>query len=164
MTTGTDAIEKTILLRAPHDRVWGALTDSPEFGAWFGMKLEGPFVPGKAMRGSIVPTQADVEVAKLQKRFEGAPVDLTVETIEPMRLFSFRWHPFAIEKGVDYSAEPMTLVAFVLEPVADGVLLTVTESGFDAIPLARRAKAFAANEGGWDMVITLVEKYLGHAA
>ena len=83
--------------------------------------------------------------------------------MEPGRLFSFRWHPYAIEPGVDYSAEPATLVTFALAEVADGVMLTVTESGFDRIPLARRAKAFAANDQGWSMVVTLIAKYLGHA-
>jgi uncharacterized protein YndB with AHSA1/START domain len=81
--------------------------------------------------------------------------------LEPERLFSFQWHPYAIERGVDYSAEPTTLIVFQLEDVPDGVMLTVTESGFDRIPLARRAKAFQANEQGWGMVVKLIEDYLG---
>jgi uncharacterized protein YndB with AHSA1/START domain len=164
MTASTDRIEKHIVLHAPHERVWRALTDSREFGAWFGMKLDGPFVAGKVVRGTIVPTQADAEIAKLQKDFEGHPVELIVETIEPMCLFSFRWHPYAVERGVDYSGEPTTLVAFEVAKADGGIKLTVSESGFDAIPVARRAKAFAANEGGWGMVITLIGKYLAHAA
>jgi hypothetical protein len=80
--------------------------------------------------------------------------------MEAERLFSFRWHPFAVEANVDYSAEPMTLVEFMLEEVTEGVMLTVTESGFDQIPLARRAKAFTANEGGWGMVVGLIAKYV----
>ncbi|MCU1259339.1 MAG: Activator of Hsp90 ATPase 1 family protein, partial [Bryobacterales bacterium] len=101
--------------------------------------------------------------ANAQKEYEGMPFEITVEEMEPERLFSFRWHPFAIERGVDYSAEPATLVEFVLEEAADGVMLTVTESGFDGIPLARRAKAFTANEQGWGMVVKLIEEYLVHA-
>src|SRR5216684_1470053 len=141
----TDRIEKKILLRAPRKRVWHALSDSTEFGSWFGMKFDGPFAPGASMRGVIVPTAVNAEVAKAQKPHEGKAFEITIDQVEPERLFSFRWHPFAVEAGVDYSVEPATLVAFTLEEVADGVMLTVTESGFDRIPLARRAKAFAAN-------------------
>src|SRR5713101_8119900 len=86
--------------------------------------------------------------------------EITIEQIEPERLFSFRWHPFAVERGVDYSAEPTTLIVFTLEEVAGGVMLTVTESGFDRIPLARRAKAFTANEGGWSIMVKVIEEYL----
>jgi uncharacterized protein YndB with AHSA1/START domain len=158
-----DRIEKKILLRAPRKRVWRALSDSTEFGTWFGVRFEGPFTPGASVRGVIVPTTVDAAVAKAQKEYEGTSFEITVEQIEPERLFSFRWHPFAVERGVDYSAEPSTLVVFELEEVADGVMLTVTESGFDRIPLARRAKAFTANEGGWDMMTKVIEQYVSHA-
>ena len=159
----TDRIEKKILLHAPRKRVWRALTDSKEFGTWFGMKFDGPFAPGATMRGVIVPTQVNADVAKAQKPYEGLPFEITIEKMEPERLFSFRWHPNAVERGVDYSAEPTTLIEFVLEEVANGVLLTVTESGFDRIPLARRAKALTANEQGWGMVVKLIEEYLVQA-
>ena len=159
----TDRIEKKILLRAPRKRVWRALSDSTEFGTWFGMKFDGPFTPGTSMRGVIVGTTVNAEVAKAQKQHEGLPFEITIEQMEPERLFSFRWHPFAVERGVDYSAEPTTLIVFTLEEAADGVLLTVTESGFDRIPLARRAKAFTANEQGWGMVVKLIEEYLVQA-
>jgi len=159
----TDRIEKKVLLRAPRKRVWRALSDSAEFGTWFGVKFDGPFAPGACMRGVIVPTQVNAEVANAQKPYEGLPFEITIEKMEPERLFSFRWHPFAIERGVDYSAEPTTLVVFALEEVASGVMLTVTESGFDRIPVARRAKAFTANEQGWGMVVKLVEEYLVRA-
>jgi uncharacterized protein YndB with AHSA1/START domain len=155
----TDRIEKKILLHAPLRRVWRALADSTEFGTWFGMKLNGPFVPGALMRGVIVPTRVNAEVAKAQKKYEGLAVEITIEKMEPERLFSFRWHPYAIEKGVDYSAEPTTLIEFVLEEIKDGVMLTVRESGFDQIPLTRRVKAFTANEEGWAMVLKLIEEY-----
>ncbi len=158
----TDRIEKTIVLRAPRKRVWRALSDSKEFGTWFGVKFDGPFAPGASMRGVIVPTTVNAEVANAQKEYEGKPFEITIEQVEPERLFSFRWHPFAVERGVDYSAEPTTLVVFALEEVANGVMLTVTESGFDRIPLARRAKAFTANEQGWSMVVKLIEEYLVH--
>ena len=160
----TDRIEKKILLRAPRKRVWRALSDSAEFGTWFGVKFEGAFTPGACVRGTIVGTAVDAEVAKAQKEYEKVPFEITIERIEPERLFSFRWHPHAIERGADYSHEPTTLIEFTLEEVAGGLMLTVVESGFDQIPLARRAKAFRANEQGWSLVVTLIEKYLAQAA
>src|SRR3984893_363721 len=159
----TNRIEKKVLLRAPQKRIWRALSDSTEFGSWFGMKFDGPFAPGVRMRGVITPTTVDAEVAKAQKEVEGMPFEITIEQMEQERLFSFRWHPFAVERGVDYSAEPTTLVVFELEEVENGVMLTVTESGFDQIPIARRAQAFTTNEQGWGMVVNLIEKYLVHA-
>jgi len=158
--TTTDRIEKKILLRAPRKRVWRALANSMEFGIWFGVKFESPFTPGAHLRGKLVGSAVDAEVAKAQKQHEHVPFEITIDRIEPERLFSFRWHPYAIEPGVDYSHEPTTLIEFTLEEVPKGVMLTVTESGFDQIPLARRVKAFTANEQGWGKVIQLVEKYL----
>jgi len=160
----TDRIEKKITLRAPRARVWRALTDSKEFGHWFGVRFDGPFSRGAVVRGVITPTAVDAAVAKAQKPYEGMPFEITIETIEPERVFAFRWHPYAIDKNVDYSKEPTTLVSFTLDDSGQGgILLTVIESGFDRIPLARRAEAFTANEGGWGMVITLIDKYLANA-
>ena len=159
----TDRIEKTIVLNAPLNRVWRALADSGEFGTWFGMKFESQFAPGAVMRGIIVPTTVDAEVAKGQKALEGLAFELVVDQMESERLFSFRWHPGAVDPDVDYSVEPTTLVTFTLEQATSGVMLTVTESGFDRIPLERRAKAFSANEQGWSKVVTLIAKYLDHA-
>ena len=164
MSTETDRIQKQVLLRAPRARVWRALTDHREFGSWFGMRYDGPFTPGARIRATIVPTTVDAEVARRQKEFEGISFDITIDRMEPERVFSFRWHPGAVEPGVDYASEPTTLVVFELKEAPDGVLLTVTESGFDRIPLARRAKAFKGNEAGWGMVIKLIEKYLERAA
>jgi uncharacterized protein YndB with AHSA1/START domain len=158
-----DSIEKKILLKAPLARVWRALSDSTEFGTWFGVKFEGPFLAGTRLRGVIRPTTVDAEVARHQKPYEGTAFEIMVERLEPERLFSFRWHPYSVEPGVDYAAEPTTLVIFSLEEVADGILLTLTESGFDAIPLERRAKAFSANDGGWTMQMKLIERYVGDA-
>src|ERR1700674_2961293 len=115
----TDRIEKKILLRAPRKRVWRALSDSTEFGTWFGVKFDGPFAPAACMRGVIVPTTVDAEVAnavnarRAEKEYDGMPFEITIEQREPERLFSFRWHPFAVERGIDYSGDPTTLVVFV---------------------------------------------------
>jgi uncharacterized protein YndB with AHSA1/START domain len=134
-----DRIEKHIELKAPVARVWRALTDYREFGEWFRVKLDGPFVPGEVSTGHI--TYAGYEHLKW---------NATVKAMEPERLFSFTWHPYAVDPDADYSAEPPTLVEFKLEPTpAGGTLLTVVESGFSKIPAGRRAEAFRMNEGGW---------------
>ncbi len=156
----SDRIEKQILLRAPHDRVWRAISNAAEFGSWFGVAFDGPFIERARLTGKIVPTTVDAEVAKMQEPYAGKAFEWTVERIEPKRKISFRWHPYAIEEGVDYLKEPTTLIEFELAETTGGILLTITESGFDGIPLARRAKAFKANEGGWGMQIRLIEKYL----
>ena len=161
MSTNTaDRIEKTIVLRATRDRVWRALTDPTEFGDWFGMRFEDPFIPGARVRGAIVGTTADPEIARAQQAHAGMRFEIVIDRIEPQRLFSFRWHPGAVDPKVDYSAEPTTLVEFTLDDAAGGVRLTVAESGFDGIPLARRASAFAQNEQGWGIIVTLIDKHL----
>jgi uncharacterized protein YndB with AHSA1/START domain len=136
--SNTDQIRKQVQLKAPPSRVWRALTDAGEFGTWFGVKLEQPFVVGQLAAGRI--THAGYE----HVRFE-----IRIERIEPETLFAYRWHPYAIDQAVDYSAEPMTLVEFTLEPEGGGTLLTVVESGFDRIPAARRDEAFRMDESGW---------------
>jgi uncharacterized protein YndB with AHSA1/START domain len=160
----TDRIEKKIVLRAPLKRVWRAIADSQEFGTWFGLKFDGPFVQGASVRGVIVPSTISSEINALEKPHEGVVFEIKIEKIEPERLFSFRWHPNAVKPDFDYSKEPTTLVVFTLEEVAEGVLLTITESGFDRIPLARRAEAFLANQEGWSMMVRVIEEYLAKAA
>lgn len=155
----TDRIEKRIELCASRERVWRAISDAKEFGTWFGVELDGPFVAGERLNGRIVPTQVDDEVAKSQEPSSGTPFQVHVERIEPMRLFSFRWHPYVVEPS-DYATEPMTLVTFELRDCAAGTELTITESGFDRIPAARRAESFTRNEGGWTAQTKLVAKYL----
>jgi uncharacterized protein YndB with AHSA1/START domain len=136
MTT-TDSIRKEIVLRAAPARVWRALTTAREFGAWFGANMHDEFAPGATARGSMV--------------FKGKEltIEFHVDRMEPERLLAFRWHPFAIDPEVDYSQEPLTRVELVLAAAPEGTRLTVTETGFDQLPLARRAKAFEMNSGGW---------------
>jgi uncharacterized protein YndB with AHSA1/START domain len=158
----TDKIEKTATLKAPLAKVWSAISDSAAFGTWFGMTLEGPFVEGQTVAGKIAKTQVDDEVAKQQEAYVGMRCDLMIERIVPLKLFAFRWHPGA-EPEVGPNA-PTTLVTFELEEVAGGTRLTITESGFDALPLERRAKAFAENEGGWEAQLGLIAQYLARQA
>jgi uncharacterized protein YndB with AHSA1/START domain len=156
----TDRIEKRIVLKASLERVWRAISEPGQFGAWFGVALDGPFVAGQEAVGRIVPTRVDPEVARLQEPVAGLPWRVKVEEVEPMRRLSFRWHPFAVDPAHDYSPEPMTLVTFALEEVEGGVLLTITESGFDRLPLARRTGARKSNAGGWEHQTRLIGKYL----
>lgn len=159
----SDRIEKKVLLSAPRERVWRALSVASEFGAWFGMEIEGQIAPGVTLRARIVPTKVDPEIAAQQKAYENMPFDLFFERVEPPRVMSFRWHPYPEEEAGDISSAPTTLVTFELEDAEGGTLLTVSESGFDRIPIERRAKAFAANEGGWEIQTRLIAKYLAHA-
>ena len=159
----TDRIEKQVVLRAPMDRVWRAISDSQEFGRWFGVRIDGPFVPGASVTATITGTTVDEEVAEMQRPHAGAKATWQIVAVEPPRRFAYRWHPFAVEpdpENQDYAAEPTTLVEFTLSPTTDGVLLTIVESGFDAIPAARRSAAFEANSGGWAKQVELVRKYL----
>jgi uncharacterized protein YndB with AHSA1/START domain len=155
-----DGIRKQALLPAPRERVWHAVSDAKQFGEWFGVAFDGAFQAGQRSRGRIVPTRMDPEIAKLQKPYEGTPFEITVEAIEPERRIVFRWHPFAIDKDVDYSREPMTTVSFQLEDADKGTRLTITEEGFGSLPAGRREAAYAANEGGWTHQLRLIRKYV----
>jgi uncharacterized protein YndB with AHSA1/START domain len=146
-------IEKRIVLRAPRDRVWRALADVEEFSKWFGVKTEGVFKPGARLR--LIATQPG---------YEGMVVDVTIERMEPGRLLSWRWHPGAPNPGVDYSKEPTTLVEFHLEDAEGGTLLTVIESGFDRISLARRAGVYKDNDQGWEEQTKSLDRYVGQSA
>lgn len=156
----TNRIEKRIVLMAPRERVWHAISDSGCFGAWFGAEIDGPFVAGKEAIGHIAPTKVDPEVACMQEPYNGLAWRVVVERLEPMKLFSFRWHPGAVDPTHDYSKEPMTLVTFELADAEGGTLLTITECGFDQIPLNRRAKVIEGNDAGWAHQTKLIEKYL----
>jgi uncharacterized protein YndB with AHSA1/START domain len=156
----TDRIEKRIVLKATRERVWAAISDFTAFGTWFGAEFDSPFVEGEWLIGRIAQTKVDPEVAKMQEPAVGMPFHMLVERIEPMQRFAFRWHPFAIEPDRDYSKEATTLVTFELTETADGILLTITESGFDQLPEARRAQAFDSNSEGWAHQCRLIEKYL----
>lgn len=156
----TDRIEKSVLLRAPLDRVWRAISNAEEFGRWFGVRFGGPFVAGGSVTAAIAPTTVDDEVAKRQQPHAGTKSTWQIVAVEPPRRFAYRWHPFAVEPNVDYEREPTTLVEFTLSETDDGVLLTITESGFDAIPAARRGTSFEANAEGWAIQTDLVRRYL----
>ncbi len=156
----TDQIRKHAVLRAPIERVWRAVSEAERFGAWFGVRFDGPFVEGETVTGRITPTTVDPEVAKFQEPHAGKRFEFLVARIEAPRRIVFRWHPFAVDAARDYRDEPTTEIVFELTETPGGTALTITESGFDRIPLDRRAMAFAANDGGWTHQLRLVEKYL----
>ena len=160
MTDATDSIVKQAVLKAPQERVWQAISDPVRFGTWFGVDFDGPFAPGTRITGRIVPTKVDPEIARLQEPHAGIGFEIGIERLEPMRRLSFRWHPYAIEPGLDYSQEPTTLVEFELEADPDGTQLTITESGFEALPPDRRGEAYRSNEQGWEAQLSLIAKYL----
>lgn len=166
----TDRIEKQIHLKAPVSRVWRAISDVEQFSAWFGFRLEGAFVPGATIRGTFrggMPSQATIDAAARRAGLEPAPIvapptDVfgTVERVEPERYLSYRWVPYGLDPTIDWKNEPTTLVEFTLEPAGAGTLLSVVESGFDAVPAARRERAFRMNTGGWQGQLENVRKYV----
>ena len=158
-----DKVEKRVLLRAPLHRVWRAIGDAEEFGRWFGVRFDGPFVAGAPVGAAITPTTGDDAVARRQEPHTGVTSTWQIVAIEPRRRFAYRWHPFAVDPSIDYDEEPTTLVEFTLSETPDGVLLTITESGFDAIPEARRSSSFEANAEGWAIRTDLVRTYVEDA-
>lgn len=145
----SDRIEKRIELTAPVSRVWKALIDYREFGEWFRVKLEGPFVLGQTARGQIT-----------YPGYEHFKWEAVIQKMEPERLFSFAWHPYAVDLKADYSKEIPTLVEFKLQKAETGTLLLLTESGFDKVPAGRRLEAFRMNDGGWTEQMKNIERHV----
>jgi len=144
-------IEKRIELKAPLSRVWRALTDHREFGQWFRVEIDAPFIAGHPSSGHLkVPG------------YEHLRWQVVIQQMEPEKLFSFTWHPYAIDPQQDYSGETPTLVEFRLEPIVGGTLLRVTESGFERLPATRRAEAFRMNDGGWSAQLRNIETHVAH--
>jgi uncharacterized protein YndB with AHSA1/START domain len=145
----TDRIEREIHLNAPRSRVWSAISNADEFGNWFGMVLDGNFEPGKSIKGRVTI-----------KEYDHLTIEMVVDRVEPETLFSYRWHPYAVDVDKDYSSEPMTLVTFTLEDADGGTLLRTVESGFDALPPERVAEAYRMNSSGWNGQLNNIEKHV----
>ena len=146
----TDRIEKRVVLKAPRSRVWQAIADSRQFGEWFGLAFDEPFEAGRTLRGRVT----------FPEEYKDLPFEVRIVAVEPERYFAYRWHPYAVDLTKDYSGEPMTLVEFTLEADGPHTVLTVVESGFDQVPLDRRAEAFRMNEGGWAAQVENVARYV----
>ncbi len=150
MNPSTDRIEREILLKAPRSRIWRALSNAEEFGDWFGVALKGKtFAAGQHVKGQVT-----------HPGYEHLVWEVVIERMEPERLLSFRWHPYAVDPAVDHSKEPTTLVVFELKDVEGGTLLTIVESGFDDVPVSRRLEAFRENSSGWDEQLKNIEKHV----
>lgn len=154
MTSSTDCIEKKAVLKAPRSRVWRAITTAEQFGAWFKVDLK----PSQEFK-----VGAHVRAPVSYPGYEHLMWEIDIVAMEPERLFSFRWHPHAIDTKHDYSQEATTLVTFTLDETPEGTLLTVTESGFDAIPEWRRDTAFRGNADGWAQQLVNVDRYVASA-
>ena len=149
MAPVNDRIEKSVLMRAPRSKVWRALTNADEFGTWFRVKMDSGFAVGKTATGRIT-----------HPGYEHVRLSVEVERMDPERLFSFRWHPYAVDPKQDYSKEPTTLVEFRLEEAPGGTMLTVVESGFDRIPAGRRDEAFRMNSQGWSIQMENIQRHV----
>jgi uncharacterized protein YndB with AHSA1/START domain len=158
-----DHIEKKVVIRAPRDRVWKALTDSREFGRWFGATFEGPFVAGQSLRGVISPSELATPEETASHPYLGQPMTFQVERIDPPHRFSYRWQPLEGRTHPDPSLAPSTLVEFTLEETPDGTLLTVVESGFSRIPAAHRKPAYESHEGGWGIQVQRIRVHIEQA-
>ncbi len=145
----TNEIRKAVVVKAPVSKVWKALTDSKQFGQWFRVDIEGPFTVGQPSRGKMT-----------YPGYENLPWNVEVKKIEPEKLFSFTWHPYAVDPDADYAEEPQTLVEFTLEETADGTLVTVVESGFDKLPADRRDDSIRSNTGGWEEQMKNIQKHV----
>ena len=117
------------------------------------MKIDGPFVAGQVSRGQIT-----------YPGYEHLKWEVVVQRMEPERLFSFTWHPYAVDPKKDYSKETPTMVEFTLEKTTSGTLLVVKETGFDNIPADRRLEAFRMNDGGWTQQMKNIESHVAKAA
>lgn len=169
----TTRIEKKVILKAPISRVWHAITDTSEFGLWFGVELDGSFVEGKAIMGKFSHEFNEAEILEYQRQLGLPPSGIkvpeknmtfcTVERIEPEQYFSFRWIPYGIDAEIDPENEPTTLVEFRLEPTADGTQLTIVESGFERVPAHRLERAFLMNDAGWSAQAENLKRYVESA-
>jgi uncharacterized protein YndB with AHSA1/START domain len=151
--SGLSTVERSTLVRAPRSRVWQALTDIKEFSKWFGVEAEGEFAPGARMR-----------MISTNESYKGVEFFVDVVKMDAPETLSWRWHPGAKQPGEDTSSEPMTQVEFRLTEVEGGTLVTVVESGFDRLSLARRARVFEENSKGWEFQLASLTRYAGQAA
>jgi uncharacterized protein YndB with AHSA1/START domain len=151
--SGLSTVERSTLVRAPRSCVWQALTNIQEFSKWFGVEAEGEFAPGARMR-----------MISTHESYKGVEFFVDVVKMDAPEIFSWRWHPGAKQPGEDNSSEPMTLVEFRLTEVEGGTLVTVVESGFDRLSLARRARVFEDNSKGWQFQLASLTRYAGQTA
>jgi uncharacterized protein YndB with AHSA1/START domain len=158
-----DRIEKSVDIRAPRDRVWKALADSQEFGRWFGARFEGPFVPGRAVRGVITPSELATPEETAGHPYLGRPMVLQVERMDPPTRFSYRWQPLEGRDDLVRGEGPSTLVEFTLEEMKGGTRVKIVESGFSLLPAKHRKPAYESHEGGWGVQVQRIRVHIEQA-
>lgn len=144
-----DKLVKVVDIKAPVSRVWQALTDHRQFGEWFRVDLNEPFAPGSRSTGLT-----------LYPGYEGHEWLAVIETMEPETLFAFHWNHEDIEPGVPLAQQPTTRVEFRLEDTGSGTRLTITETGFAALPEHKRVEAIRLNTQGWDIQAKNISDYV----
>lgn len=144
-----DVIQRQVKLRCTPQRAWKSLANSSEFGAWFRVDLSSPFEVGKTAAGQLT-----------EPGYEFLRAEFSVQRMTPDTAFAFRWHPAAIDPSTDYTSEPTTIVDFLITPVPGGCIVTITETGFSALPAARAASAHAMNSAGWDVQAQRLADYV----
>jgi uncharacterized protein YndB with AHSA1/START domain len=142
-------IDRTSEIQASPERVWKSLTDARELSAWFQVTVEGEIVPGN-----------DLWMTSVMEGYKGIRFQVHIVEMTPPRRFVWQWHPGAVDPKVDYSREPRTTVTFTLEAAGKGTRLTVTETGFEKVSLARRAKVYDDNSQGWTEVIVWIKNHV----
>jgi uncharacterized protein YndB with AHSA1/START domain len=145
-------IDRSITIKASPERVWRALTTPAELSAWFKVQIEGELAPN-----------TEVWMTSTHAGYEGQRFHVRIVELSPPHRLVWQWHPGEVDPNVDYSREPRTTVTFALEPVAGGTKVNLSETGFDAIALARRAKVFADNSQGWAEVLGWLQQYAEQA-
>jgi uncharacterized protein YndB with AHSA1/START domain len=155
-----ERIEKHVLIRAPRERVWKALTDSQEFGRWFGARIEGPFVAGRSVRAVIAPSENATAEEIAGHPALGKPLIFQVERIDPPHRFSYRWQPLEVSADPGVVEGPSTLVEFTLDETKEGTRLTVIESGFSLLPEAHRRPVYESHEGGWTIQVQRIRVHI----
>ena len=143
-----DRIDRTIEVNAPPDRVWRVLTTAKDLSTWFKVDIEGEIAAG-----------AEVWMISKYPGYEGKRFLVRVTEMTPPRRFAWQWHPGAVDDDIDYTREAWTTVTFILEPSGAGTRLSVSETGFNDVSLARRAKVFKDNTQGWAEVIVWIQQY-----
>jgi uncharacterized protein YndB with AHSA1/START domain len=124
------------------------LTNARELSEWFQVAIEGVIAPGEEL------WMTSTHAGHAGQRFRVRVTEMT-----PPRRLAWQWHPGEVDPSVDYTREPMTTVTFTLEPAGSGTRLSVAESGFDALALARRAKVYRDNEQGWAEVLVWLKRH-----
>ena len=144
-----DAITREITVKASQERVYQAITDPKQITAWFPDAIEGALEVGA--RPIFTFTDYDHRV------------ELYIEAATPHEYFAYRWVPGGQSALGDVLKVPNTLVEFFIEEDGAGSKITLKESGFASLPPEAGEAAFKDNTGGWEHMMTRLQKVLDEA-